>query len=144
MRTVLYIPAIDRVSCRLLVYVFFVCVIYAGTILNKLLIKNKFSLIIFLSLALMAYEILTNFFGWFVYQTEAKSGIRPDGLISYPVIYPSINNKEELYEAIINVTLPLIAIFNVFIFFSIFYVIYNLDTKMQAIKVNRKSSFFKN
>ncbi len=121
----LYVPAVDRVSARLLIYPFFTLIIFSSKILEEVSIKNsKITKLNLMLISCMAYEIIINFSNWFVINTE-KYSIERIGLISYAHIYPpEITIGRSLdYEFLINIFLPFGTLVNVLIFYLTFRVV---------------------
>lgn len=113
-----YVPLVDRLSVRLLIYPFFVIILLATNILNKVSVKSRIYYVFMLLVFASSMEILVNFIGWQVVgssQTVLNSQIM---LTGEPKIYEPeyFVGRSLYYERTTNICYILSLAFNLAFF----------------------------
>jgi hypothetical protein len=115
---VYYVPLVDRLSVRLLIYPFFVIILLAANTLNKVSVKSRIYYVFVLLVLASSIEILINFSGWQVAGSSQSVLNSQNILTGQPKIYEptSLEGRSLFYERATIICYILSLIFNLAFF----------------------------
>jgi hypothetical protein len=126
---VYYVPLVDRLSVRLLIYPFFVIILLAANTLNKVSVKSRIYYVFMLLVLASSIEILINFSGWQVAGSSQSVLNSQNILTGQPKIYEptSLEGRSLFYERATIICYILSLIFNLAFFVT--WIIHQLRNK---------------